>query len=209
MYDFIAIGDSTLDVFLQLSEASRLLPNQQGTMPAFVLNTRKKSLSIKSRKSLAPAMRPMQPVGASRMGLRSAIVSILGKDDIGKEIIMGLEKRKSRHQIRNDRCQTRAPNYSTVPELQRRTHNLGACRKNAATRSLKSMVLDGSTTPPSGPGHERMEKTIARAFENSALSSSFASILAPNNYDAVWNRSNRSSLALISSSLTNKKQNFF
>ena len=93
MYDFITIGDSTLDVFLQISEASLSCQiNKEQCL--LCLEYAEKIPVEKVTEIPAVGNASNAAVGAVRMGLSSAIVSIVGKDDLGREIIQGWKDQK-------------------------------------------------------------------------------------------------------------------
>ncbi len=91
MFDFIAIGDSTLDVFLTLHEAS--VSCQLNKEQCLLCLEYAEKIPVESVVKVPGAGNASNAaVGASRLGLKSAIVSILGKDEIGKEIMGGWMK---------------------------------------------------------------------------------------------------------------------
>jgi sugar/nucleoside kinase (ribokinase family) len=157
MFDFIAIGDSTLDVFLQLSEAS--LSCQINKEQCLLCLEYAEKIPVDSVTKIPGAGNASNAaVGASRMGLRSAIVSILGKDEIGKEIIAGWKKEKvSTQYVTFD--PKRETNYSTVLNFKGERTIL----VHAEKRSYALPKIDGAKWvyyTSLGPGHERMEKQL-------------------------------------------------
>jgi sugar/nucleoside kinase (ribokinase family) len=157
MYDFIAIGDSTLDVFLQLSEAS--LSCQINKEQCLLCLEYAEKIPVDKVTQIPGAGNASNAaVGASRMGLRSAIVSILGKDDIGKEIIMGWKKEKVATKYVTIDAK-HGTNYSTVLNFKGERTIL----VHAEKRTYTLPKLDGAKWiyyTSLGPGHERMEKQL-------------------------------------------------
>jgi len=88
MYDMITFGDATLDVFLEL--------NEQDADVKCVLNDQECQLCLDYADKI-PVERVIKipaagnasnnVVGSERLGMQSAIVTILGKDDVGKSIV--------------------------------------------------------------------------------------------------------------------------
>lgn len=157
MYDFIAIGDSTLDVFLQLSEAS--LSCQINKEQCLLCLEYAEKIPVDSVTKIAGAGNASNAaVGASRMGLKSAIVSVLGKDEIGKEIMGGWKKEKvsTKYVTFDAKHDT---NYSTVLNFKGERTIL----VHAEKRSYTLPKLDGAKWiyyTSMGPGHERLEKQL-------------------------------------------------
>lgn len=157
MYDLIAIGDSTLDVFLQLSEAS--LSCQINKEQCLLCLEYAEKIPVDSVTKIPGAGNASNAaVGASRMGLRSAIVSILGKDDIGKEILEGWKKAKisTKYVLFDPKHDT---NYSTVLNFKGERTIL----VHSEARTYVLPELDGSKWiyyTSLGSGHERLEKQL-------------------------------------------------
>ncbi len=157
MYDFIAIGDSTLDVFLQLSEAS--LSCQINKEQCLLCLEYAEKIPVDKVTQIPGAGNASNAaVGASRMGLRSAIVSVLGKDDLGKEILLGWKKEKvGTKYVTIDT--KRGTNYSTVLNFKGERTILVHGEK----RDYKLPKLDKTKWiyyTSLGPGHEKMEKQL-------------------------------------------------
>lgn len=112
MFDLISIGDSTLDVFLEIDEATvlcevekekcRLCVNYADKIPVKKLT---KISGVGNAANLA--------VGSARLGLKTGIYTILGNDETGKEIYQRLTKEG----IASDYIQfdkKKGSNFSTV-----------------------------------------------------------------------------------------------
>ncbi len=111
-YDLIAIGDSTLDVFLDIDEASvNCQLNKRQCLLCFDYADKIPVNSVTKVPGSGNASNAA--VGASRLGMKSAIVSVLGNDETGQEIIRGWKKEGvSEEYIVVDK--KHATNYSTV-----------------------------------------------------------------------------------------------
>ena len=112
VFDIISIGDTTLDVFLDIDEASvsceinkkncRLCVNYADKIP---VNKVTKIPGVGNAANFA--------VGSSRLGLKTALYTILGKDETGKEIYSHLKKEGvAPDYIQIDK--TKGTNYSVV-----------------------------------------------------------------------------------------------
>lgn len=157
MLDLIAIGDSTLDVFLHISEAS--LSCQINKEACLLCLEYAEKIPVDSVTKIPGAGNASNAaVGASRLGFKSAIVSILGKDEIGKEIMQGWKQEKvSTKYVSFDT--KRETNYSTVLNFKGERTIL----VHAEKRTYKLPKLDGSKWiyyTALGPGHERLEKQL-------------------------------------------------
>lgn len=111
-FDLISIGDTTLDVFLEIEEATvfcelekekcRLCVNYSDKIPV------KRVTKIPVAGNAANLA-----VGSSRLELKTALYTILGNDDVGKKIYQRLEKEGiAPDYIQFDK--KRGTNYSTV-----------------------------------------------------------------------------------------------
>ncbi|HTM69069.1 MAG TPA: carbohydrate kinase family protein [Candidatus Binatia bacterium] len=114
MLDIITFGDATLDVFLQLNEEDadvKCAMKEQACQLCFDYADKIPVESIVKVPGSGNASN--NAVGSARLGMKAAIVSILGKDDIG-ETICGHWKEEglSTKYVRFDR--KRGTNYSTV-----------------------------------------------------------------------------------------------
>ncbi|MCE9585803.1 carbohydrate kinase family protein [Candidatus Uhrbacteria bacterium] len=157
MYDFIAIGDSTLDVFLQLSEAS--LSCQINKEQCLLCLEYAEKIPVDTVTQIPGAGNASNAaVGAMRMGLSSAIVSIVGKDDLGREIIQGWkDQRISTKYVTFDT--KHGTNYSTVLNFKgERTILVHSEKRNYTLPKLDGAKWIYYTSL--GPGHERMEKQL-------------------------------------------------
>ncbi len=110
--DFISIGDSTLDVFVHVHEASVNCEIEHGRCQlCFAYGEKVPVESVTKVPGAGNASNAA--VGASRLGLRSAIVSILGQDEVGEEILRHWKKERvnTTHVQFDSKHET---NYSTV-----------------------------------------------------------------------------------------------
>lgn len=84
MYDFVAIGDATMDVFMQVDDASVMceLDNQNCKL---MLNYSDK-IAAKTADFIIGGNAANAAVGARRLGLSSAFLSTIGADDTGRQI---------------------------------------------------------------------------------------------------------------------------
>ncbi|MDO8617673.1 MAG: carbohydrate kinase family protein [Candidatus Uhrbacteria bacterium] len=112
MIDLITIGDSTLDVFLHIHEAT--LSCQLNKPQCLLCLEYAEKIPVESVIKVPGAGNASNAaVGGSRFGLQTAIVSIVGNDDVGQDIIKSWKKEKiSTAYVQVDR--KRETNYSTV-----------------------------------------------------------------------------------------------
>ncbi len=157
MLDFIAIGDSTLDVFLQISEAT--VSCQLNKEQCLLCLQYAEKIPVESVVQIPGAGNASNAaVGASRLGLKSAIVSVLGKDELGQVIIAGWKKEKvdTRYVTLDAKHGT---NYSTVLNFKgERTILVHGERRN-----YRLPKLDGAKWlyyTSLGPGHEPLERGL-------------------------------------------------
>lgn len=157
MYDFISIGDSTLDVFLGIHEAS--VSCQINKEQCLLCLEYAEKIPVDTVTKIPGAGNASNAaVGASRLGLRSAIVSVLGKDEIGQEIMQGWRKEKvaTPYVTFDAKHDT---NYSTVLVFKGERTIL----THSAPRKYTLPRIDGAKWvyyTALGPGHERMEKQL-------------------------------------------------
>ncbi len=112
MYDIIAIGDSTVDIFLEIDEATVLCDMDRETCRLCISYADKIAVRKMTRVN-AVGNAANHAVGVSRLGLKGAIVTIVGNDNAGHEIIQTLKKeRVNTKYICVDK--KRGTNYSTV-----------------------------------------------------------------------------------------------
>src|SRR3989338_5550013 len=116
MYDIISICDSTIDVFLELDEASIQCELKKEECKLCINYADK--IPVKSFHRVdAVGNAANHAVGASRMGLHTAIWTIGGGDDSGRAIRKQLKKEKvSTQYVVADK--KRRTNYSTVINYQ-------------------------------------------------------------------------------------------
>ena len=116
MLDLIAIGDSTLDVFLNIHEAT--VSCQLNKSHCLLCLEYAEKVPVESVVKVPGAGNASNAaIGGSRLGLQSAIVSIVGNDDVGQDVIKSWKKEKvSTAYVQVDR--KRETNYSAVLSFQ-------------------------------------------------------------------------------------------
>lgn len=112
MYDIIAIGDSTVDIFLEIDEATVLCDLERESCRLCISYADKIPVKKMTRVN-AVGNAANHAVGVSRLGLKAGIVTIVGNDHAGREII---ETFKREHVDDKYVCvdDKRGTNYSTV-----------------------------------------------------------------------------------------------
>lgn len=112
MYDILSIGDATLDVFLMLDEASVMCQLKEEQCQLCV-NYADKVPVEKIERVPGAGNASNNAVGSARLGMRAAISSILGNDDVGQTIHKHWKKEKvdTVHVVFDKK---RGTNYSTV-----------------------------------------------------------------------------------------------
>src|SRR3989344_4504485 len=113
-FDIIAIGDTTLDVFTELDPANAQIKcNDNGEDCQICLSWADKIPVKKITNVPAVGNAANVAIGASRLGLSSALYTILGDDSIGKESFEVLKAEGvAKDYIVFDK--KRGSNYSTV-----------------------------------------------------------------------------------------------
>lgn len=163
MLDIIAIGDSTLDVFLHISEAT--LSCQINKEQCLLCLEYAEKIPVESVVKIPGAGNASNAaVGARRLGLKSAIVSILGKDEIGQEILKGWHREKidTRYVTIDPK---RGTNYSTVLNFQGERTIL----VHSEPRVYRLPKLDGAHWiyyTALGDGHQHLEKQLLAHMRN-------------------------------------------
>lgn len=111
-FDLISIGDTTIDVFLEIDDATISCTIHKKVCQLCV-NYADKIPVKKITKVLAVGNAANNAVGASRLGLKTALYTILGGDDTGKEIFDTLQSEGiATNYIVLDK--NKGTNYSTV-----------------------------------------------------------------------------------------------
>ena len=94
-FDVISIGDTTLDVFLELDEANAKVVCQNGDEDCVIQLAFADKIPVKKMTNVpAVGNAANVAVGCSRLGLRTALYTILGKDSSGKEAFERLKSEK-------------------------------------------------------------------------------------------------------------------
>ena len=111
VYDMISVGDATLDVFVNLIEAS-VLCNLQKDVCQLCLSYADK-IPVEKVQRVIGGNAANNAVGSSRLGLKAAFYSIVGNDETGKQILETVKREKvSTEYVHVDRKQE--SNYSVV-----------------------------------------------------------------------------------------------
>jgi len=84
-FDLISIGDTTLDVFLELDKEVKVVREKSGKKYLGLLYAEKIPVK-KLTNVLAVGNSANVAVGSSRLGLRTALYTVLGNDEIGREM---------------------------------------------------------------------------------------------------------------------------
>lgn len=114
MYDMITIGDATLDVFLQINEEDADVKCDLKTEACQICFDYADKIPVeKVTRVLGAGNASNNAVGSSRLGLKTAIYSILGDDEVGRNIHGQWKKEKlDTSYVKFDK--KRGTNYSTV-----------------------------------------------------------------------------------------------
>lgn len=92
MLDIISIGDATLDTFVKINDASVMCTLEKETC-MLCLNYADKIPIVRLDQKVAGNAANVA-VGASRLGLRSGLYSMIGSDDTGKKILRTMKREK-------------------------------------------------------------------------------------------------------------------
>lgn len=112
MYDIIAIGDSTVDIFLEIDEATVLCDMDRESCRLCISYADKIAVKKMTRVN-AVGNAANHAVGVSRLGLGAGLATIVGNDSAGAEIIETLKKEDVDTKfVSVDK--KRGTNYSTV-----------------------------------------------------------------------------------------------
>ncbi len=112
MYDIVSVGDATLDVFLDLNEAS--VSCDINTENCQLCLTYADKIPVEKVTKIPGAGNGSNnAVGSSRLGMRAAMVSIIGDDEVGKMIKQNWKNEdvNVKHVVTDKK---RGSNYSTV-----------------------------------------------------------------------------------------------
>lgn len=91
-FDLIAVGDATVDTFLEISEGASAFCEIDSEKSYLTLSWAQK-IPVERLTRVAPAGNSANvAVGASRLGLHTALFSILGSDDSGELVVRGLRR---------------------------------------------------------------------------------------------------------------------
>jgi len=90
-FDIISIGDTTEDIFMELEEDTKVVTDKDGT-EYLGLVFAEKIVVEKVTDVLAVGNAANVAVGAARLGLKSALYTIMGNDDTGEEMARVLQR---------------------------------------------------------------------------------------------------------------------
>lgn len=156
-FDILTIGDSMLDVFLTLNEAS--LSCQINRSACLLCVNYADKVPVESVVKVPGAGNASNAaVSAARLGLRTGIVSIVGNDQVGQEILrrwrkLGISTTYARTDKRHE------TGYSTILNFQ--TERTILVYHQPRTYTLPRLGRTGWIYYTSlGKGHERLEKQL-------------------------------------------------
>ena len=154
---FLAIGDSSLDVFVMIDEATVSCQiNKQHCL--LCLNYADKIPVTHMAKIPAAGNASNAAVGAARLGAKSAILSVIGDDDIGNETLAYWKKEKVSTQFVSRDTQ-HPTNYSTVLSYQgERTILVHHEPRHYTFPAIPSSAWIYYTSL--GKGHEQLERKL-------------------------------------------------
>jgi sugar/nucleoside kinase (ribokinase family) len=92
VYDLISIGDATIDLFVGIDDASVVCDIKKDSCLLCISYADK--IPVSSFQRVIGGNAANNAVGSSRLGLKSAISTIVGSDDTGKKVIEMLTKEK-------------------------------------------------------------------------------------------------------------------
>ena len=93
-FDIISVGDTQYDVFLELEEEVKIVKDE-GEQKEYLGLVNAEKIPVKSYRAVAAVGNSANfAIGASRLGLRSALYTHLAKDNIGKEEFEGFKQEK-------------------------------------------------------------------------------------------------------------------
>lgn len=117
MHDIIVIGNSTLDVFLEIHEAS-VHCNLNKSKCFLCLNYADKIPVEKITRTFGGNAANFA-VGVSRSGIKTAIYTVLGQDEVGKNIFDNFKKENIMiDYVEFDKDKQKHTNYSTIIDFQ-------------------------------------------------------------------------------------------
>lgn len=157
MYDLITVGDATLDVFLQIQEAT--LSCQLNKPQCLLCFNYADKIPVEAVIKVPGAGNASNAaVGGSRLGMRTAITCVVGDDEAGKEMRQGWEReRVAAAFVRTDRHHD--SNYSTVLNYHgERTILVYHHPHRYVLPTLQETAWIYYTSI--GPGHERLEQQL-------------------------------------------------
>ena len=159
LYDVITIGDAMVDLFFQIHEASVTCQKKPGSCLLCLEYGEK--IPVQSVIKVAGAGNASNAaIGARRLGMKSAIVSILGKDDMAQEILKNWkqERIQTTYVVQDAKHETSLAavlqfqgDRTILLHNQPRTYILP---RIPAARWIYYTAL--------GPKHERLEKQLLR-----------------------------------------------
>jgi len=92
-FDTISVGDATLDTFLRVEDII-VVPSKTEDHNAMICLPYADKILVKTFEQQVAGNAANNAIGSSRLGLKAAFYSIVGKDDSGKKIIAAIKKEK-------------------------------------------------------------------------------------------------------------------
>lgn len=166
MLDLLSIGDSTVDVFMTIDDAT-VQCDLRKEHCLLCINYADKIPVSHVQRIAGVGNAANNAVGGARLGLKTAIWTILGDDDSGQEILAHFKKEKvATDLVRTDRG--KATNYSTV--LRYKGERTILVYHEKRTYRLPQL-------PPAkwvyytslGKGHEQLNQQIVRTVRSSGI----------------------------------------
>ncbi len=156
-FDLIAVGDSTLDVFITIHEATVSCEINKDKCVLCMEYAEK--IPVESVIKIPGAGNASNvAVGASRLGMKTALVTIIGRDEVGHDNMKGWEREGvSTKYVQHD--QKKPTNYSTV--LNFKGERTILVYHNSRTYSLPD--IDGASWvyyTSIGKKHEALERQL-------------------------------------------------
>ncbi len=114
-FELLSVGDASLDTFIEPTESQTMC--KLDTKDCLICFSFGDKIPVKSLNFSIGGNAANNAVGASRLGIKTAIVLTLGDDNIGNQIVQTLEKEKVDRTYVFQQTQT-SSNYSTVVNYQ-------------------------------------------------------------------------------------------
>lgn len=162
-YDMISVGDSWLDVFLDIDDAT--LSCELKREQCLLCFDYAEKIPVREVVTVAGAGNASNAaVGGRRLGMNTAIVSVLGNDETASDIIRHWKKEKvDTKYVRKDKND--GTNYAAVLNFQgERTQLIHS--QNRDYKLPKLATTDWVYYSAIGPGHEKQEKQLLKYLKD-------------------------------------------